>query len=88
MYRQYNSTPPNKCINYCIAPSLPDAAGTNQYICDLKCNNSGTYKYRDILSTKLVCVTLCSSQHWYQTNDSEFVCLPTASCPGSITNDR
>jgi hypothetical protein len=68
---------------------VPDAAGANQFICAEKCDKTGTYKFRDIVSSKNVCVTECASKHFYETTDGEFVCLATSACSTSdITNDR
>lgn len=85
------STPPNQCVNQCPGYDLPDSGNvsSHQYVCREKCDKTTTYKFRTTISSIPVCHTECTSKHFYETTDGEYVCLPDSHCNTSpITNDR
>jgi len=76
------SSPPNQCVGTCPGTDLPDSgdASSHQYVCREKCDKTTTYKFRTTVSGKPVCHTECTTKHFYETADGEYVCLDNGHC--------
>jgi hypothetical protein len=79
---KYTARTSNECVVACY---ITDVHIINEFMCQEKCPNNVATRFR--ATDQPECRVQCAaSEYYYQTNDTEFVCI--TQCSNSITNPR